>query len=174
MELLGLVGRVVLSLVVVLALLWLAARGLRNNQKRTLRGVEMDVLARQPLARSASVAVVRLGDRALVLGVTEGRVDLLSDRPLSELLTPELVPAAPGDDLLPTAVASDVVTDLGAPTAVTTTLGERVLVPAPTTRSATRSAARGQQDGGRLAGSALSPQTWTKALDAVRELTVRR
>jgi flagellar protein FliO/FliZ len=130
MELLALIARVVLSLVVVLVLLWVAARVLRKNQRRTMRGIEVDVLARQPLAQRSSLAVVQVGDRALVLGVTESRVELLTEAPLSSLVT------APVDS----AVVAEVPD-----------------VPR-----------------GALAGSALSPATWSKALKAVRELTVRR
>src|SRR5690606_21902572 len=88
MELLALAGRVVLSLAVVLALLWFAARGLRKNQRRSLRGVDVEVLARQPLAQRSSLAVVQVGERALVLGVTESRVELLYEQPLDEVLAP--------------------------------------------------------------------------------------
>ncbi len=83
MELVVQLGRVVLSLVVVLVLLWVAARALRKNQRRALHGVEVDVLARQPLAQRSSLAVVQVGDRALVLGVTETRVDLLAETSLA-------------------------------------------------------------------------------------------
>jgi flagellar protein FliO/FliZ len=139
MELLALLARVVLSLVVVLVLLWVAARALRKNQRRTMRGIEVDVLARQPLAQRSSLAVVQVGDRALVLGVTESRVELLTETSLAALVT-----------------ASDA--EVG--------LTQRA-------RPQGELAHDGPNQGG-LAGSALSPATWAKALDAVREMTVRR
>ncbi|GAB3598191.1 hypothetical protein GCM10027446_27860 [Angustibacter peucedani] len=157
MEVLALAGRVVLSLVVVLVLLWLAARGLRKGQQRTQHGIEVDVLARQPLAQRSSVAVVQVGERALVLGVTEHRVELLSEQPLADLL-----PAQPETDL---EAVQDDVTDVALPVQVT---GSRAAA-----RTAARTADRKAPQGG-LAGSALSPQTWAKAVDAVREMTVRR
>ncbi|HEX8498775.1 MAG TPA: flagellar biosynthetic protein FliO [Actinomycetales bacterium] len=164
MEGLALVARVVFSLVVVLVVMWFAVRAMRKGQARTVGGVQVDVLARQQLAQRASVAVVQVGDRALVLGVTDGRIDLLSEVALCDLV-------GPGERLVGAPVLVGHVED--ARGAGTTALR---------TRSSTRTGARTQQrlrtraaaPSGRLAGSALSPQTWTKALDAVRQLTVRR
>ncbi len=156
MEVLALAGRVVLSLVVVLVLLWLAARGLRKGQRRSQHGIEVDVLARQPLAQRSSVAVVQVGERALVLGVTEHRVELLTEQPLADLL--KLGPVAdPVEALIDGAHHGE----------------SPVVAPQPPTRTAARTANRQQPQGG-LAGSALSPATWAKAVDAVREMTVRR
>jgi len=71
--------RVVVSLGVVLAVVAGAAAVLRRSgvvgttgmSKRGLRRrhVPLEVIARHGLSRGSSVAVVRLGDRALVLGV---------------------------------------------------------------------------------------------------------
>ena len=149
MELFVQLGRVILSLVVVLVLLWLAARALRKNQRRSMQGVEVEILARQPLAQRSSVAVVQVGDRALVLGVTESRVELLAEAPLESVLSAAPVVETPdceADDDSATAAAT----------------------PLALVRQRKPSATSG------LAGSALSPATWAKALDAVRELTVRR
>ena len=154
------VGRVLLSLAVVLALLWVAARVLRRGQRRTQHGVVVDVLARQPLAQRASVAVVKVGDRALVLGVTESRVELLAEQPLSALLDA-------GEDVSHVVATVDDAPGLSLPSSGVT--GAPV-TPLPT-RSARRADAAPQ---GPLAGSALSPATWSKALDVVREKTVRR
>jgi flagellar protein FliO/FliZ len=140
MELAGLLLRVIVSLGLVLAVLWFAAKGLRSSQRRSRGGVDVDVLARQPLAQKSSVAIVRLGDRALVLGVTESRVDLLHETALADVLVP-YQPAA------------------GEAPADTDTVVPGVL-PA--------------QRGGPLAGSALSPQTWSRAVQVLREKTVRR
>jgi flagellar protein FliO/FliZ len=147
MDLLALLARVVLSLAVVLALLWFAARALRKNQQRSSHGVEVDVLVRQPLAQRSSLAVVQVGDRALVLGVTESRVELLAETSLKALASP-----APAFDVQVSSVDGQAVE---LPTGVVT--AQRV--PRPQ---------------GGLAGSALSPATWAKAIDAVREMTVRR
>jgi flagellar protein FliO/FliZ len=56
------------------------------------------VLGRQTLGRNVGVAVVRVADRAMLVGVTEGSVRLLTDLPMESF--PELeaddTPAAPG------------------------------------------------------------------------------
>lgn len=150
MQTLALVARVVFSLAVVLVLLWFAVRSMRKNQQRTSAGVSLELLARQPLAQRSSVAVVRVGERALVLGVSEGRIELLVDKPLSEVVTEQ----------------EDEVTPLGVPGV---SQPVRRAVPA-----ARRRAIAGPALNGPLAGSALSPQTWGRALDVLREKTVRR
>jgi flagellar protein FliO/FliZ len=98
---LSLLGRLVFSLAVVLVLMALVARVMRN---RTMPGVGrvgarrdvLQIVARQPLSRAASVAVVRAADRAMVLGITDHGIELLA----------ELDPATLEDD------------DAGSPTAV--------------------------------------------------------
>ena len=157
MELLVQLGRVVLSLVVVLVLLWVAARALRKNQRRSMHGVDVDVLARQPLAQRSSLAIVQVGDRALVLGVTESRVELLTEAPLASLIATRDVQDVPVTD-------DDHALDASL---------DEVRVPAGLVAQRKPSLPHGTTPGG-LAGSALSPATWAKALDAVREMTVRR
>jgi flagellar protein FliO/FliZ len=146
MELAGLLLRVVVSLGLVLAVLWFAAKGLRSSQRRSRAGVDVDVLTRQPLAQKSSLAVVRLGDRALVLGVTESRVELLHETALADVLAPDQLDqpasASASSAQLPTTVGGSVVR-------------------LPASR-------------GPLAGSALSPQTWSRAVQVLREMTVRR
>ncbi|HET8615674.1 MAG TPA: flagellar biosynthetic protein FliO [Actinomycetales bacterium] len=155
MELAGLLLRVIVSLGLVLAVLWFAAKGLRSSQRRSRAGVDVDVLARQPLAQKSSLAVVRLGDRALVLGVTEGRVDLLHEAPLADVLIP-LEQTSDADEVTHQAVLGQ--RALPSPSAAPTALSTKVSVP---TRGA-------------LAGSALSPQTWRSAVQVLREKTVRK
>lgn len=88
MQTLGLILRVLLSLTIVLGLVYLAARGLRAGQGRSRGSVALDVLARQPLSQKASVAVIRLGERAMLLGVTDSRVELLGDLAVTDVLAP--------------------------------------------------------------------------------------
>ena len=147
---LGSLLRVVVSLGLVLALLWMAARTLQKGRVRAAGGVDVDVLARLPLAQKSSLAVVRLGDQALVLGVTESGVSLLCQAPVADV-------AAVAD----AAGVADVAAVAGTPGAPAGAV--------PAGRVAARQAARSSA----VAGSALSPQTWTKAVAAVRELTVR-
>jgi flagellar protein FliO/FliZ len=77
--------RVGFSLLVVLGLMWIAARMFRG--KLTSRGAgTLEVLARQQVGRGASVALLRVADRAIVVGVTEHRITLLGE-PITDLAT---------------------------------------------------------------------------------------
>jgi flagellar protein FliO/FliZ len=93
-----LVIRVVFSLAVVLGLLWFVARTSSRRFGGAARSM-VRVVARQPLARTASLAVVEVGDRVLVVGVSENGVSLLTEMDPSELpveaaLDPAEQPAA--------------------------------------------------------------------------------
>jgi flagellar protein FliO/FliZ len=55
-----------------------------GGPRRSLPGVDVEVLARKPLGRNASVAVVRAGGKSMVLGVTENNVTLLGDADLDD------------------------------------------------------------------------------------------
>ena len=81
----------VLSLAVVLGLIFTVSRLLGRASGRGGDGV-LDVLARQALGRTASVAVIRVADRAYVLGVTENQITLLDDADLAEMT--EVIAAA--------------------------------------------------------------------------------
>jgi flagellar protein FliO/FliZ len=140
--------RIVFSLMVVLALMW----GLAKLARRPLgarKGGLIDVLGRQQLSRGASVAVVRVADKAMVLGITDGRVTLLAETDLAAI--EEYQPAAPVhrqslplDSLGPSA-GSD----------------------------GTRTAPVVSPDGP-LAGSMLSTRTWIQAWDFLRERRARK
>jgi flagellar protein FliO/FliZ len=70
--------RIFFSLAVVVLLMW----GLAKVARRPLSGRNggaLTVLARQALSRGASVAVVRVGERAYVVGVTDQTVTLLAE-----------------------------------------------------------------------------------------------
>ena len=80
----ALLVRVVVSLGVVLAIMAGAAAVLRRSgvvggRSSRRRAAQVEVVARQGLGRSSSVTVVRIGDRSLVLGVTESSVSLLGE-----------------------------------------------------------------------------------------------
>jgi flagellar protein FliO/FliZ len=126
-----LVLRVGLSLLLVLGLMWGAARLVRRPFARRGGGV-LTVLARQQLSRGSAVAVLRVHDRALVLGVTDQQVTLLGETDLD-------------------AVEAEIQLTRRAPVTVD-----------------------GPAGSGRLAGSALSRRTWSRALDELRDRTVRR
>lgn len=76
-------GRLLVSLVVVFALMALAAkvarkRGLGSAQGAS-PGTRIEVLARQGLGRTSSVQLVRVAGRTLVLGVTDASVQVLGE-----------------------------------------------------------------------------------------------
>jgi flagellar biogenesis protein FliO len=96
----ALVVRMLVSLAVVLALMYVAARllnrtrgGLRSVPRRrpvrtpaagglaipAARPAELEVVGHRPLGKGASVALVRAGNRTLLIGVTETSVRLLSE-----------------------------------------------------------------------------------------------
>lgn len=134
-----LVIRVVFSLAVVLGLLWFIARTSSRRFGGAARSM-VRIVARQPLARSASLAVVEVGDRVLVVGVSENGVSLLTE------LDPSELPAS----------AESTVEDLP----VGRHLAELGRVPAPATTPA-RTPATTTVPG--LSGSVLSAQTWRQA-----------
>jgi flagellar protein FliO/FliZ len=70
--------RVLCSLTVVFVLLWALARLARRGVGNRGAGM-LTVLARQQLGRGSSVTVVKVADRALVLGVSDQGVSLLAD-----------------------------------------------------------------------------------------------
>ena len=105
-SLVALVIRVVVSLGVVLAVMAGAAAVLRRSgvagtavsgRRGTRRKAPVEVIARHGLSRGASVTVVRLGGRALVLGVTEHQVSLLTE------IDPAELDAPPDEDVAGTA-----------------------------------------------------------------------
>lgn len=100
--------RLAVSLGVVIAIMaaaaWMLKRLTNGNLGGAARGrsgrpVRIEVLARQSLGRRSSVALVRAGDRGLLLGVTDQHVTLLAETPADELTIDEAPRTAslPGD-----------------------------------------------------------------------------
>jgi flagellar protein FliO/FliZ len=143
----GVAIRMVISLAVVLCLLFAVARFARRGRPRS-GGPEMTVISRVTVGAKASVAVVRLGEQALVVGVTEQSVTLLSELRASDLVAEE-----------PDVSATD--HPSGDPVVV-----RRVVIDSTPTRRESKE--------GKLAGSALSPETWRRTVESVRDLTVRK
>jgi flagellar protein FliO/FliZ len=84
--------RVVLSLAVVLGLFWMVARtGSRKMGGRDRKLVT--VRSRQALSRGSSLAVVEVGSRVLVVGVSDGGVRLLTELDPADVQTREAAPA---------------------------------------------------------------------------------
>ncbi len=177
MELFPTILRVVVSLAAVLTLVWLLGRfARRRGLGGSLTAEHFAVLGRQPLSRTASIALVRVGDTALVVGVAEGSVRLLSSAPLSDVMAPENVDltaltatstfSAEGDQ---SAVLTPILAAEGDQSAV-----DEVADGGRTGRRAARTTAPPTEPPSALAGSALSPATWTRAVDVLRERTTRR
>jgi flagellar protein FliO/FliZ len=111
-SLLTLLVRVVVSLGVVLAVMAASAAVLRRSgvvgagpagrRGMRRRAVPIEVIARHGLSRTSSLVVIQLGERALVLGVTEHQVTLLTEIDPAELAAPPELdstfvgPAGPG------------------------------------------------------------------------------
>jgi flagellar protein FliO/FliZ len=168
-----LAGRVLVSLALVLAVMWAIARKLRRGGKQRSSGL-IDILGRQQLSRTASVAVLRVGGRALIVGVTDTQVSVLGETDLTE------AEAVMG----PTASA----TRVAAPRQRRAAKLRKQTARAATTRAAASrrldqasannrldpaaaTTAENTRKPGVLAGSALSPQTWRQTLESLRDLT---
>jgi flagellar protein FliO/FliZ len=159
--------RLVASLAVVVGLLLLLARVV-GKRFEGRPGAAVQVLHRQSLSRSASIAVLSVGSRILVVGTTEQQVQLLTELDPEEL---EL-------DVHDAEVAQ--LTGLPAPAATTALIELDTAAAASTTEPVRRAGAhragveRGARraDRGRpaaqgsLAGSVLSPETWRQAVAA--------
>ena len=82
-SLLSLFARLLVSMALVLLVMALAGRALRKKALPGMRGrnrvAPIEVLARQGLGRTASVAMVRAGGKVLLLGVTETNVNILGE-----------------------------------------------------------------------------------------------
>ena len=139
---LELVIRLGVSLSVVLGLFWLVARAgsRRIGGPRSL----MKVHGRQSLSRTASLAVVEVGSRVLVVGVGEGGVRLLTE------LDPEEIAQSEAD------------TDEAAGS---------TLLRLPLPKKAPAVDAAPTADGTPLGGSLLSAQTWRQAWAAATQRT---
>jgi len=155
----AIIGRMLLALVLVLGVMWALARWARKPMGVGKGERVMTVLARQQLSRSSSVAVLKLMDRALVLGVTEQGVQLLTETELAPIEQALTVPAAARRrSAEPLELAGERATPSSPPAAV----GK------PTLAGSTPAGKS------KLDGSVLSPNTWKQVLGAARELTVRR
>ena len=172
MNTIAVIGRMLLALVFVLGVMWLLARWARKPMGAGKADRVMSVLARQQLSRTSSVAVLKVMDRALVLGVTEQGIRLLTETelsPIEDALAVEPTPGRSWSLLRPPAAAlpAGELVEQGADEEA-----EPALIGAASIQPASRRAPASK--GGALDGSVLSPQTWRQLLNAARELTVRR
>jgi flagellar protein FliO/FliZ len=159
--------RIVFSLFVVIALMVGMAKLARKPLGIRRGGGLIEVLGRQQLSRGASVAVVRIADKAMVLGVTDGQVSLISE---ADLTTIEEYQPEPQVKREPLSLES-LDAAAGNPTADSPATGR------PTTGSPVAGRPGGAiagSPGGALGGSVLSPDTWKQTLQFLRERTVRK
>jgi flagellar biosynthetic protein FliO len=83
--------RLIFSLAIVMGLMWAAASMLRRRgmgglaKSRTPRGADIELLSRRHMGRNASIAVVRVGEKAMVVGVTDQRITKLDDAEVDEI-----------------------------------------------------------------------------------------
>ena len=182
MDAVAAIARTSFSLVAVLGLLYLISRWLRRRGGVGAAGAaEFAVLARQSLGAKASVALVKVGEKALVVGVTEQGVSLLGETdvatvlPQAEATGTEEAPEAAGTAAVDGVDVRDQTTGqpAGQPTGPALPgTGERYVRRDGETVAV--KARHASPAAGGLNGSALSPATWTKAVDVLRERTTRR
>jgi flagellar protein FliO/FliZ len=154
--------RIVFSLFVVIALMVGMAKLARKPLGIRRGGGLIEVLGRQQLSRGASVTVVRIADKAMVLGVTDGQVSLISE---ADLTTIEEYQPEPQVKREPLSLES-LDAAAGNPTADSPTTGSPV--------AGRPGGAIAGSPGGALGGSVLSPDTWKQTLQFLRERTVRK
>ncbi|KUL26009.1 flagellar protein [Actinoplanes awajinensis subsp. mycoplanecinus] len=135
-------------------MMWGLARALRRPFGGRGHG-PLTVLNRQQLSRGAAVAVVKVSDRALVLGVTDQQISYLGEAEL-DMFEPE--PVEHRDHLLiepSELIEPDMILPGRHPAAQT----------GPSIH---------EEHHGPLDGSILSPRTWRSTLEFLRERTTRR
>lgn len=83
--------RLGMSLAVVIGLMWVIANVMKKRgfapgrSARPQRATQVELLARKPLGRNASIAVVRAGGKAMVIGITDHQVTKLDDVDVEEI-----------------------------------------------------------------------------------------
>jgi flagellar protein FliO/FliZ len=167
-----LVLRIGFSLLVVLGLMWAMARIVRRPLGAGRHHGPLAVLNRQQLTRGAAVTILKVGDRAMIIGVTDAQISLLGEADLEdfehhhterrnhvEVATPPLTEADLHDLAAGDLAAGDLAAgDLAAGDLAADHLPGAHPVPAP----------------GRLDGSLLSPRTWASTMNFLRDRTTRR
>jgi flagellar protein FliO/FliZ len=166
---LAVLGRVTLALVVVVALAMLAARAARRAGVRGA-GAGLRVVDRTGLTREASIAVVEIAGRGLVLGVTARGVTLLTELDPDQLAEATTTAAAAVQRGARSTLAGG---SAGRPRRgiVARTIDGGFDTTEPTRRTAVHSPAPGGAPG---TGSVLDPRTWRQTVEALRDLTARR
>lgn len=180
MDTVELIGRLIIALGVVLGAIWVIARKVRGGGARQKLRTEklIDVLGRQNLTKGSSVAVVRVADQALIIGVTDSNVRVLGEveldaarahlaaqEPSRRLSAVKATASAPVPNPVADELARRRAAEQAAPLAAAS--GMDTVMDAPLPAGLTPRP-------GKLAGSALSPATWKQTIDALREMTARK
>jgi flagellar protein FliO/FliZ len=162
---LELILRIGFSLLVIFAIMWVLAKVARKPLAGRAGGA-LAVIGRQQLTRGASVAVVRVADRTLIVGVTEHQVTLLGETEESTVVRPAVEPV-----------------EVREPVTLLATTASGPATPGLT------SEVRARREGGALQalrparaeraqwsteGSLLSPRMWVQTVEFLRDRTVRR
>jgi flagellar protein FliO/FliZ len=150
------IGRMLLALGVVLGLMWALARFVRRPLTGKADRV-LNVLARQQLSRNSSVAVVKVMDRALVVGVTDQGVRLLTETELEPLLA-AITAQAPKPPRRRDAES----------------VGSLPISSVPGGSLPIDAAPVDVRPAGALDGSVFSSKVWSQLVTAARNATVRR
>jgi flagellar protein FliO/FliZ len=157
---LELILRIGFSLLVIFGIMWVLAKVARKPLAGRAGGA-LAVIGRQQLTRGASVAMVRVADRTLIVGVTEHQVTLLGETDESTPVVAKASgPAAPG-------LTSEVRARRDEPAAPLASSRRPVALQA-------RRPARAERAPRGMDGSLLSPRTWTQTVEFLRDRTVRR
>ena len=166
--------RVIVSLAVVLGVLWYLQKKLsKRGVGKTAAGKAVTLIGRQAVGPKASVAVVEIEGRRLVLGVTEHSVTVLhsaehpAERHLAERTAVHPFEVSMNEVQAP--VYPDNVRPITAPVPI------RAVVSTPAAASGSPELRRPRgshrsQPNSRIAGSILSPETWRQASAAIREV----
>ncbi|QTE29882.1 FliO/MopB family protein [Pengzhenrongella sicca] len=187
--------RVALSLAAVLGLIWYLGRRVAGTSgARKQRSMPLTVIGRQSLGKGASVALVEVAGRVLLLGVGDQGVRVLTEIEPAADGAGRVVPGAlagPDPDALGVELRRELdlaelqllavdraavhPADADALRAVDAAGAERLAGLAGLAgRAATASAREAGSPRGALHGSILSPTTWRRAVDVVQQRTVRR
>ena len=100
LSLMSILPRLFISMAAVIVVMWIAARVLKNREGRGgvtrhrssgggafKKAPVVQVLGRSGVGRHASIAVVRAGEKALIVGVTDTNVSLLGELEPADLGT---------------------------------------------------------------------------------------
>jgi len=170
MDTAAMLARVAFSLAVVVGLMWVLAKFMRGKSAAQRSTGSLSVVTRLSVGRRSSIAVLAVGDRHLVVGVTDEHINLLADLPAP----PEVIEAV--------ADPRRTTIDLAAttPIALSGSANELLAIDSITSLSTAGTSAGvtsvdvTAKSTGPLTGSILSPTTWKQTVDVIRDRTVRR